>query len=687
MADSGRYALVVSSSRYAHSSLRPLSSPTYDADSLAELLRDRDVGAFRVRPVTDQPSWVVAQEVETFFCERRLDDLALFYFSGHGIKDEDGALYFAAMNTDPSSLLATTVSSEHVIKSMRKCRSRRQVLILDCCYAGAFSKSMLAKGTERVGIQERFATDGSGRVVLAASDAMQIALDGQEVLGEPTLSAFTRTLVDGIRDGDADQDHDGHISLDELYDYIYARMQTDHPGQTPTISNLDKKGRIVIALNPRAARAVVEDEREPEPVDTEEREEALVSTTETGSEQITGSADVEVATGLLEKLTDAAQAHRRLTIGVGVAVLVGAIVAVVLAVLGGNSSEWSLADVSSDVLDGSPPPVLAGITALPGGDAAVAVGRNGNRPGVWAYDGTSWARLPQTAVDSGTGQMRAVARSGSDVVAVGNIVASSNNIDAMTWRRYGDDRWVRTCALKDCGGTRRQEMLAVAPIAGGLIAVGRDASTGRFDGAAWRSHDHGSSWQRIARNDGSLAGPLDDAMRGVVQVGGRIVAVGSTGSDGAIWASANGGDTWTRVLSNAILSTPGHRLELLAVEAFETAGGPRLIVVGREFDSEQRIRAAAWYSDDGQSWSKATIPNARFSDQQMIDVVADQQELIAVGNAADDRAGVWRSTDGTGWSAVTSSSFRPQSGMAGIARLGDGTGFAVGTAIWVHQSG
>jgi hypothetical protein len=71
----------------------------------------------------------------------------------------------------------------------------------------------------------------------------------------------------------------------------------------------------------------------------------------------------------------------------------------------------------------------------------------------------------------------------------------------------------------------------------------------------------------------------------------------------------------------------------------------------------------------------------------MIDVVADQQELIAVGNAAGDRAGVWRSTDGTGWSGVTSSSFRPQSGMAGIARLGDGTSFAVGTAIWVHQSG
>jgi len=250
--ESERYALVVSSSRYADRALRPLTAPTDDADALTELLGDRDVGGFRVRRVIDQPSWVVAEEIERFFAERRSSDIALLYFSGHGIKDEDGALYFATMNTDPKLLLATSVPSSHMVAAMQRSRSRRQVLLLDCCYAGAFSRAMVAKSGGRVGVGERFAGEGAGRVVIAASDAMQFAFEGGELQGEPSLSIFTRVLVEGIRSGDADRDGDGRISLDELYDYLYDRVREITPSQVPTMTNLEKRGDFVIALSPRA---------------------------------------------------------------------------------------------------------------------------------------------------------------------------------------------------------------------------------------------------------------------------------------------------------------------------------------------------------------------------------------------------------------------------------------------------
>ena len=160
MADGDRYALVVSSSRYSDPSLRPLTAPSEDADALEQLLRAPDVGGFRVRHVVDQPSWEIEKEVERFFKERSLGDVTLFYYSGHGLKDDDGALYFAAMNTDPTLLRSTAVSSEHMLAAMRACRSRQQVLLLDCCYAGAFSKTMLAKGG-RAGMQERFKSEGA----------------------------------------------------------------------------------------------------------------------------------------------------------------------------------------------------------------------------------------------------------------------------------------------------------------------------------------------------------------------------------------------------------------------------------------------------------------------------------------------------------------------------------------------
>jgi uncharacterized caspase-like protein len=253
MAESDRHALLVSSSRYADPSLQPLTAPTEDAEALAAALRDPSVGGFRVREIVDQPSWVVAEEVERFFAERGLNDISLFYFSGHGIKDEDGALYFAAMNTKRQLLRSTAVASDHMIAAMRRCRSRQQVLLLDCCYAGAFSRAMLTKGDEHVGVQERFATEGAGRVVITASDAMQYAFEGEQLHGEAALSIFTRALVEGMTSGDADRNGDGRVTLDELYDYLYERVRRVNPSQTPTTSNLDKRGEIVIALNPHAS--------------------------------------------------------------------------------------------------------------------------------------------------------------------------------------------------------------------------------------------------------------------------------------------------------------------------------------------------------------------------------------------------------------------------------------------------
>jgi uncharacterized caspase-like protein len=36
---------------------------------------------------------------------------------------------------------------------------------------------------------------------------------------------FTGALVEGITSGEADRDQDGQVGLDELYDYIHAKVQ------------------------------------------------------------------------------------------------------------------------------------------------------------------------------------------------------------------------------------------------------------------------------------------------------------------------------------------------------------------------------------------------------------------------------------------------------------------------------
>jgi len=246
-----RLALIVASYEYQDPALRRLVAPAQDAEALARVLSDPDIGAFEVQTLLNQPAYRVNEAIEAFFADRRRNDLLLLYFSGHGVKDEDGQLYFATSNTRRRLLGSTAVWANFVNRVMRRSRSRRQVLVLDCCYSGAFARGMVAKADREVNTGERF--EGRGRVVLTASDALQYAFEGTEVKGEGVRSIFTRTLVRGLETGEADLDEDGRISLDELYDYVYDRVTDETPHQSPGKWAFDVQGQIVIARSPRPA--------------------------------------------------------------------------------------------------------------------------------------------------------------------------------------------------------------------------------------------------------------------------------------------------------------------------------------------------------------------------------------------------------------------------------------------------
>ena len=133
----------------------------------------------------DEPAPKVMQEIEAFFDGRRREDLVLFYFSGHGILDEGARLYFATADTRVDRPRSTAVSADFVNELMSECRSRRQVLMLDCCNSGAFARGLKAGGN--IGTGERF--EGRGRVVITASDALQYAFEGGHIEGEGIGSA------------------------------------------------------------------------------------------------------------------------------------------------------------------------------------------------------------------------------------------------------------------------------------------------------------------------------------------------------------------------------------------------------------------------------------------------------------------------------------------------------------------
>ncbi|MGH6746802.1 caspase, EACC1-associated type [Novosphingobium sp.] len=241
-----RQALSIATGSYQDQQLRRLRAPAKDAAALARVLGDPAIGDFHVERVVDQPVGLVRLALERFFADRGLDDLLLVHVSCHGVKDDDGRLYFAASDTEREWLDSTAVSAAWLNERMDRCRARSIVLLLDCCFSGAFLRG--SKGDMGVDLKEWLG--GSGRAILTASNAVEYAWEGDELSGQAQPSLFTAAIVEGLETGEADRDGDGQVSIDDLYAHVYERVRESGRSQTPLKWTLDIEGKLFIARNP-----------------------------------------------------------------------------------------------------------------------------------------------------------------------------------------------------------------------------------------------------------------------------------------------------------------------------------------------------------------------------------------------------------------------------------------------------
>jgi formylglycine-generating enzyme required for sulfatase activity/uncharacterized caspase-like protein len=246
---SDKYALIIGNTEYADPGLRQLTAPGKDAEEFARILKNKDICAFEhVKVLYNKTSSSMIAAIDEFFDQKKPDDLLVLYYSGHGIRDELGSLYLAAKNTIRSRLRSTALKADYIRDAMDQNRSKRQVVILDCCNSGAFPQGAKAAVGGTMGILSAF--QGYGRFVLTASDATQFAWEGDKYIGGTDNSLFTYFLVKGL-EGEADYDGDGKITVDELYDYAFDEISKITPNQTPTKSSSKQEGEIILRQNMR----------------------------------------------------------------------------------------------------------------------------------------------------------------------------------------------------------------------------------------------------------------------------------------------------------------------------------------------------------------------------------------------------------------------------------------------------
>ncbi|MBE9208356.1 SUMF1/EgtB/PvdO family nonheme iron enzyme [Nostoc sp. LEGE 06077] len=245
-----KVALLIGISEY-ELGLTPLPNAVNDVEAMRRVLLNPEMGDFAPENVTvlkNPQRQEMEDAIYNLYAHRDKDDLLLFYFSGHGVTVESGDFYFSTSITrkNQNKLVPTTaVAGTSVHSWMNQSKSKRQVVILDCCFSGAFARGLTAKDIDNIDLEQKLG--GEGRAILTASSSTQYAFESDGL----DLSIYTHYLVEGIEKGVADLDGDGLIAVDELHKYTKSKVQEASPAMTPEFYPVKEGYRIFLAKSPK----------------------------------------------------------------------------------------------------------------------------------------------------------------------------------------------------------------------------------------------------------------------------------------------------------------------------------------------------------------------------------------------------------------------------------------------------
>ena len=215
-------------------------------------MRDPQLGGFpseQVVVLQDPQRTPMERAVAELFANRATDDLLLLYFSGHGFRDDQRQLLLSCSESTKSKQgkpeLYSTLKARDVQGYMRVSQSQRQLLILDCCFSGAFAEGMGAKDDGAIDLE---GFGGKGKAVLTSSASIETSSAPEAGDG---LSVYTRFFVEGIRTGAADIQQRGFVDAKDLHHYVASRLQELAPAMSPQLIAIGAGREIRLSKVPR----------------------------------------------------------------------------------------------------------------------------------------------------------------------------------------------------------------------------------------------------------------------------------------------------------------------------------------------------------------------------------------------------------------------------------------------------
>ena len=213
-----------------------------DALSMKEVLLNKDICGFDEVEESIDDTFVDARiKIEKILINANHDDLVFIYFSGHGKKHLDNGLRLLFKDAREDYPLATSLNFDYINRCMRYPSRKSVIIVLDCCYSGVAG----IKGDDLEETLSNYSS-GSGTVILTSTGL----IGSPEAKEDKELKhgVFTNYLLEGLENGGADDDEDGLIYVNDLYEY--ARKKTTTRCSQSPVMKTQIEGKILIAKNP-----------------------------------------------------------------------------------------------------------------------------------------------------------------------------------------------------------------------------------------------------------------------------------------------------------------------------------------------------------------------------------------------------------------------------------------------------
>ena len=228
-----RRALVIAVGAHENGHLRDLAAPIADAHDLADVLADPAGAAFDVELLTDAPSYVLRQRLETFLTGQRSGDMTLLHIMCTGLISDRRELYFAATDTRPEFPASSALDAAFVDRCLRRCRARRAMLLLDCRYGGAYMRGRVPPSPATIDVTQWFGqrglAEGRGRAFIATAGTPSFMFEERQLLdaGDVPPQRLTAALAAGLHSHRIDRD--GQVTPVQAHAYLSAHTGEPHP--------------------------------------------------------------------------------------------------------------------------------------------------------------------------------------------------------------------------------------------------------------------------------------------------------------------------------------------------------------------------------------------------------------------------------------------------------------------------